>query len=162
MNKHTVFNLILLSFLFSNCNNGEPLDLTDNIVGTYDGIVSLYLDTDSTLDINNQTVEITKLDDNNIQILLKSYPAKSPAQGQSFNALLTKTPYGFIRTEGVMLTLESLTITEGVIHGTPYLVQGGDREAHGSYNREKGELVFALEVNRNGVVEYELFSGNKQ
>ena len=144
------------------CNNAEPIDLTEQIVGIYDGTVSLYLGTDSIIDVANQQVDITRVDDEHIQITPVKYPSETPVSGQTFTALLTRTPFGFIRTAGVMLTIESISSSEATINGTPYLVQGGDREAHGRYNEETGELIFAFEVVKNGVVDYELFEGERR
>ena len=146
----------------SACSKNDITDRTINIVGVYEGDVALYLDTDSTRDFTNQRVEIRKVDDNRVQILMLEYPDESPADTLEFFAELTPTPLGFIRTKGVLLTIGSTSYAEGVVKGVPYLGAAGGLDEHGLHDEESGELVFALEVLINGVNNFELFQGRKQ
>ena len=92
-----------------------------------------------------------------------NYPDESPIDTMVLTASLTPTPFAFIRTEGVMLTFDSEDYSQGTINGTPFLANiAGDLGEHGKYDRRSGNLVFALEIIRDGVAFYELFDGQVQ
>jgi hypothetical protein len=61
-----------------------------------------------------------------------------------------------------MLTIGKVSYSKGTIEGTPFsFVSGSDPKAHGKYDRETGELIFALQIFKDGIDHYELFVGNK-
>jgi hypothetical protein len=158
-----IFALVVLSVI-SACKN-EPMneDLTVDIVGTYRGTHTLNLTTDSVVDFSNQVITVEKIDNEHVRVIPINYPDQSPVDSLVLTATLTPTPYFFIRTEGVMLTFDQTNFTEGVVNGTPYLTTGGgDLGEHGRYDRATGNLVFALEVVKNGAATYELFDGQFQ
>ena len=156
------FLLILLTF-FACKNDPTGGDLTVDIVGTYRGTASLNLDTDSIQDYENQVISIEKIDNEHVRIIPVNYPSQSPVDSLILTATLTPTPYGFIRTEGVMLTIDELNFGQGVVRGTPFLVSGGgDLGEHGKYDRSTGSLIFALEIEKDGTASYELFDGQFQ
>ena len=162
------FGIISLLILFSSCDpNAGVTDLTTNIVGVYEGTVTLNLDTDSIRDIANQRLQISRVSDDTIRIEMLTYPDSSPVGQEVLTASIIRTPYGFIQTDGVMLTIHrqeySFGTIDGTIEGTPYLIaQGGQYREDGSFEDISGDLVFALQIFKNGVDHYELFQGSKQ
>ena len=163
--RNNLFIITLLFFtIFSACKP-EPgdSDLTTEIIGTYQGILTLNLGTDSIKDIENQMLRVEKIDNENVRLIPLTYSDESPVDSLNLTAKLTPTPLGFIRTEGVMLTFDLLDFAQGTVNGTPFLVNGGgDLGEHGKYDRETGNLIFALEIIKDGKASYELFDGQAQ
>lgn len=161
-------NRIILSLLLSSCSllilnscvEDNP-DLTSNIVGIYEGIVTLNLDTDSIRDVPNQQIEIIREDDTHVRIVPLTYPDESPADSIELTALLSPTPQGFINTRGVMLTISQEIYDRGTIVGVPFSINiQGDE--HGKYERETGKVLYTIETVIDGVEHYELFEGQRQ
>jgi len=145
------------------CRPEENPDLGTAVIGIYEGSVTRYLGTDSAFDIDNQRIEVEAIDETHARILPLSYPDASPADTIPLTALLTATPYSFITTDGVMLTIDPVSYTEGKIEGVPYSISiGGDPEEHGVYETQSGRLFYTIEIIRDGVPEYELFEGWRQ
>lgn len=162
--KFFLLTFLSLSLILFSCKNDPSgSDLTVNVVGTYSGTVTINIGTDSAYDVTGQQVEIARVDDDHIQVTPLIYPNESPADTVNLTALLTPTPFGFITAKGVMLTLEPTSLNSATINGTPYSVSGGgSREAHGSYNRETGELVYAIKITKDGKESFELFQGSRE
>ncbi|MEM7370624.1 MAG: hypothetical protein AAF587_18575 [Bacteroidota bacterium] len=162
MNRIALILLIVFSswLSLSSCREDNP-DLTTNIVGIYEGILTLNLDTDSIRDVNNQQIEIIREDDTHVRIVPLTYPDESPADSIQLTAFLSPTPQGFINTRGVMLTISQEIYDRGTIVGVPFSVNiQGDE--HGKYERETGKLLYTLETVIDGVAHYELFEGQRQ
>lgn len=165
MLKKTFLSLfVLLSIWGIGCdNNPDVSDLTTNIVGVYEGTLTINLSTDSAEDLTGQRIEIQRIDDETVSILPITYPDSSPVDTLELVGLLTQTPYSFIQTKGVMLTIEETTYQKGTVSGTPYsLTLGTERQEDGKYDEETGELIFALQIFIDGKDHYELFQGTRQ
>lgn len=158
--------LICLTFsllLFSSCEeNVENSDLTTQIIGNYKGTVTLKIGSSEALDVDDQEFLVEKIDDSKIRLIPVIYPDVSPVDTLNFSVDLTATPLGFINTEGVMLTIASETYADGTVSGTPYSLNNVQQDAHGRYANDLQELVFAIEIVKNGVSEFEFFVGKKQ
>lgn len=162
MNRFSqIISLIILSLFFLNsCQEDNP-DLTVNIVGIYEGIVTLNLDTDSIRDVPSQRLEVKRIDDTHVSIIPLQYPNESPADTITLTATLSPTPNGFIISNGVMLTIAEESYERGKLVGVPFSVNiNGDE--HGKYDQEKGEMLYTIETVIDGVAHYELFEGKRQ
>jgi hypothetical protein len=156
------FSLSLL-LLFSACVEQPQPDLTASIVGTYVGVVSLNLDTDSLTDVPDQRLSITRIDDETIEINMLEYPSSSPVDTLTLTASLSPTPDGLVSTRGVSLKIAAVNYEFGTVEGTPYLTTaGGVTSDDGRFVEDTGELLFTLQILRNGVDHYELFTGIRQ
>lgn len=159
-----LFISMITAFLFlSSCEeNPENSDLTQNIIGEYSGTVTLKIGSNEANDVINQQIRIEKIDDKRIKLIPSIYPGVSPVDTLEFEVDLTATPLGFINSEGVMLTIASESFTEGSVSGTPFSLNSVQQEAHGKFDRNTSELIFAVEILKNGVSDFEFFSGQKQ
>lgn len=163
--KQFLFSLSLgLMFLLAACGEKPLDDLTVNITGTYEGIVTLHLGTDSARDVENQRIVVTKVDDETIEISMSEYPDSSPVDSLTLNVSLTQTPDGFTQTNGLSLVINPVSFQEGTVKGTPYLTSslGQPLSEDGKYVNDTQELLFTLEIMKNGTAIYELFQGFKQ
>lgn len=161
--KYLLICLTCSLLLFSSCEeNVENTDLTTNIIGSYTGTVTLKIGSIEASDVDNQSFSIEKIDDTKIKLIPSTYPDISPVDSMEFTVDLTTTPLGFINTEGVMLTIASETFAEGTVAGTPFSLNSVQQDAHGKYDNSTQELVFAVEIVKNGVSDFEFFSGKKQ
>ena len=151
-----------LTWLVWGCQPELPSDLTLDIAGTYTGTLTLHLDTDSAQDVPNVRLAVVRVDDETVQLTPLDYPAASPLAGQALSAQLTRSPDGFVRTEGVVLTIGSVSLPDGSAQGVPFAgpVATGP-EQHGRYVRESGSLLYTVQLLRNGVDTYELFDGQR-
>jgi len=161
--KYLFISLIAsILFLISCEENPENSDLTQSIVGSYSGTVTLKIGSNEANDIVNQQIIVEKIDDKRIRLIPSTYPDSSPVDSLEFEVDLTATPLGFIKSEGVMLTIASENFAEGSVSGTPFSLNSVQKEAHGKYDRNTSELIFAIEIIKNGVSDFEFFSGKKQ
>lgn len=161
MNRFWLF--VCLCWVSISCRPELPSDLTLDIVGTYRGTLTLNLGTDSSRDVSGVELAITRLDDEQVEISPLTYPAASPLAGQPLAARLSRTPNGLIQTEGVMLTLDLLTLPDGTVQGVPYAGPVASApDQHGRYARATGELLYTVQIWRDGVDTYELFEGQRE
>ncbi|MEL7531071.1 MAG: hypothetical protein AAFN10_07180 [Bacteroidota bacterium] len=154
--------LCLMLGLFSACVEPTNPDLTTLIVGEYSGVVALNLDTDSLRDVPNQSIRITKLDDETIEIEPINYPESSPVKDLKLRAKLAPTPDALVKTDGVSLVIDLVSFDDGTVQGTPYLISGSVASDHGKFENNTGDILFTLQVITNGVDRYELFEGTIQ
>ncbi|MEM6343371.1 MAG: hypothetical protein AAF927_05805 [Bacteroidota bacterium] len=154
--------LCLMLGLFSACVEPANPDLTTLIVGEYSGVVALNLDTDSLRDVTGQSIRITKIDDETVEIEPVNYPDSSPVKDLKLTAKLAITPDALIKTDGVSLIIEQVAFNDGTVEGTPFLVSGSIASAHGKFENNTGDILFTLQVITNGVDRYELFEGTIQ
>ncbi|MEL6674965.1 MAG: hypothetical protein AAFR61_22350 [Bacteroidota bacterium] len=146
------------------CNQAPvEIDLGAELAGTYLGRLTLQAGSNQATDVEGQKIEITRLDNSRMLLRAITYPDSSPLDTLSIEADLTPTPFGFIQTEGAMLTFKPVSFSGGTLNGTPYSISGGGtKEAHGAYNRNTQELVFAVEILEGSEADYELFVGTKE
>lgn len=151
-------------FALTACVDRPLADLTVNLVGTYEGTVTLNLDTDSITDVSDQRLEITRVDDQTVQIKMLEYPDSSPVDTLVLTASLTQTPDGTVKTRGLSLTIGLVDFAQGTVEGVPYLTAstGQALSDDGKFVNDTGELLFTLGIRKNGVDQYELFQGIKQ
>jgi len=161
--KYLFVSLLSSLLLFTSCEeNPKNSDLSADIIGSYEGTVTLKIGSSEANDVEFQEFLIEKIDDKTVRIIPQIYPDSSPVDSLQLEAVLTATPFGFINTEGLMLTIASETFAEGTVVGTPFSLNSVQQEAHGKFDRNTSELVFALEIVKNGVSDFEFFSGKKQ
>lgn len=151
-----------LLFLFSCEEAPENSDLTQQIIGSYSGTVTLSIGSPEANDVENQEFLVEKIDDTSIRLIPQTYPSQSPVNNLTFVANLSKTPLGFINSDGVMLTFASEVFDDGTVSGTPFSLNNVQQDAHGKYDEDTQELVFALEIAENGVSDFEFFVGKKK
>ncbi|MEM6802197.1 MAG: hypothetical protein AAF696_12385 [Bacteroidota bacterium] len=151
-----------LLFLFSCEENTENSDLTQQIIGSYTGTVTLSIGSPGANDVENQEFLVEKIDDISVRITPQIYPNQSPVNDLTFVANLSRTPLGFINSDGVMLTFASESFMEGTVSGTPFSLNNVQQDAHGKYDEDTQELVFALEIVEDGVSDFEFFVGKKK
>ncbi|MEL6256496.1 MAG: hypothetical protein AAFR87_31125 [Bacteroidota bacterium] len=159
-----LFYLLLfpLFFVLSCEENPQNSDLTTQIVGSYSGTVTLKIGSPDANDIENQSFLVEKIDDTSVRLTPQVYPNQSPIDSMSFTANLTITPLGFINTDGVMLTFNTEQFADGSVSGTPFSLNSVQQDAHGRYDEDTRELVFALEIVKDGVSDFEFFVGKRQ
>ena len=159
-----LFFLLIPSFLFLfSCEETpENSDLSQQIIGTYSGTVTLSIGSPGATDIGNQEFLVEKIDDTSVRLTPQIYPNQSPVNNLTFVADLSRTPLGFINSDGVMLTFASEDFSDGTVSGTPFSLNNVQQDAHGKYDEDTQELVFALEIVENGVSDFEFFVGKKK
>ena len=161
--RYLIYLLLFpLLFIVSCEENPQNSDLTTQIVGSYSGTVTLKIGSPDANDVENQSFIVEKIDDTSVRVIPQTYPDQSPIDSMSFTANLTITPLGFINTDGVMLTFNSEQFAEGSVSGTPFSLNSVQQDAHGRYDEDTRELVFALEIVKNGVSDFEFFVGKKK
>ena len=141
--------LLLFSLLFVvSCEeNPQNTDLTTQIVGSYSGTVTLKIGSPDANDVENQSFIVEKIDDTSIRLVPQVYPDQSPIDSMTFTA---------------NLTFNSEQFAEGNVSGTPFSLNSVQQDAHGRYDEDTRELVFALEIVKNGVSDFEFFVGTRQ
>ncbi len=154
--------LCLTFSFFVACGESPNPDLTTLIVGEYSGTVALNLDTDSLKDVTGQSIRITKIDDETVEIEPVNYPESSPVKDLKLRAKLMRTPDALVKTDGVSLITDLVSFSDGTVQGTPYLISGAVASDHGKFEDNTGDILFTLQVITNGVDRYELFEGTKQ
>lgn len=160
--KYFLLSAGLILGLFSACVEPANPDLTTLIVGEYSGTVALNLDTDSLRDVTGQSIRITKIDDETVEIEPVNYPESSPVKDLKLIARLTLTPDALVKTDGVGLKIDLVSFNDGTVQGTPYLVSGAVASDDGKFENNTGDILFTLQVITNGIDRYELFEGTKQ
>ncbi|RMG74060.1 MAG: hypothetical protein D6722_02885 [Bacteroidetes bacterium] len=145
------------------CKTELPADLTLDVTGSYTGTLTLYLDTDSTQDVADLQLTVSRVDDETILLTPTAFPAESALAGQVLQADLRRSPDGFIRTEGVVLTLVPADLPGGgTLQGVPFAGPVATApDQHGRYELETGNLLFTVQILRNGVDTYELFEAQR-
>lgn len=130
---------------FATSDDGSCEDLTTSIVGTYIGDVRVISATTDT--IFSQTVSVTKIDNQTIQV-----EPEFNSNSTTFTAVVTK------KTDGFTLNINSRNAGGGVtVTGNPNC-SGCSSTSHGAY--QAGTFVYSVVIN-GGIVATESFLGTK-
>lgn len=153
MKKYPVFMAIIAAFLIfsQSCKKDQGPDLTEGIVGSYNGTVEDSVVGVNKLTYNNQTIVITKVDNSHVRVSANG----TMSDYFEYEAELIES------STGVVLTIATQQSGGSSIEGLPVTTVNGTT-ASGSYNSSTKVFGSLVRTTTGSPTVIEATSGTKQ